>query len=64
MRDISIIGVTVFNAPQDILKEAVEMAAGGTISPVISRKFPLSDLTGAHRALEKGGQFGKVVVNP
>ncbi|MCY3973788.1 MAG: zinc-binding dehydrogenase [Candidatus Dadabacteria bacterium] len=64
MRDISAIGVTVFNAPHSMLKECVEMAAGGTVTPVIGRKFPLSDLAGAHKALESAGQFGKVVVNP
>lgn len=63
-RDLSVIGVTVFNASTDMLRDTVELAAGETVSPVISRKFPLSDLAGAHKALEHGRQFGKVVVNP
>ncbi len=64
MKDISIIGVTVFNSPQSILEKTVEMAANGTLTPVIEKTVPLSELPEAHRALEEAGQFGKVVVNP
>lgn len=64
MRDISIIGVTVFNSPQSILEETVKMAADGTFKPVIDKTVPLADLAEAHKALESAGQFGKVVVNP
>lgn len=64
MRDISIIGVTVFNSPQSILEETVDMSAKGIIKPVIDKTLPLSELAEAHKALESGSQFGKVVVRP
>ncbi|QMU56398.1 MAG: zinc-binding dehydrogenase [Candidatus Mycalebacterium zealandia] len=64
MRDISIIGVTVFNSPQKILEQTVKMAADGTFKPIIDKTVPLADLAEAHKALENASQFGKVVVNP
>lgn len=64
MRDINISGVTVFNSPQSILKDTVDMIAGGTLVPVIGKTVPLSELPEAHRALENASLFGKVVVNP
>ncbi len=64
MKDISVIGVTVFNSPQSILEETVDMAAGGTLKPVIHKTLPLSGLAEAHKTLENSAQCGKVVVNP
>ncbi len=64
MRDISIIGVTVFNSPQSVLQDTVDMAAEGILSPVIDRTLPLAQLAEAHLALENSSQFGKVVINP
>ncbi len=64
MRDISIVGVTVFNSPQSILEDTVGMVVNGTLKPIIEKTVPLSELAEAHRILETSGQFGKVVVNP
>lgn len=64
MRDISVLGVTVFNCPREVLDMAIELAAGGTVKPVIHKTFPLSEIAAAQKMIEDREQFGKVVVNP
>ncbi len=36
----------------------------GRLKPVVDKTFPLHSIADAHRHLEKGDQFGKVIVNP
>ena len=36
--------------------------AAGTIEPLIDARFPLKDAAEAHRLMEKGGHFGKIVL--
>jgi putative PIG3 family NAD(P)H quinone oxidoreductase len=36
--------------------------AAGTIEPLIDARFPLKDAADAHRLMEKGGHFGKIVL--
>ncbi|RUU60495.1 zinc-binding dehydrogenase, partial [Mesorhizobium sp. M2C.T.Ca.TU.002.02.1.1] len=36
--------------------------ASGALKPVIARTFPFNEIVEAHRFLESGEQFGKVVV--
>jgi len=64
MRDISVIGVTVFNASQSVLEEAVKLAGEGKIKPAIFKKFPLSEAHEAQKVLQESEQFGKVILNP
>lgn len=40
MKDISIIGITVFNAPRRNLETVANLAARGRLRPVIDRTFP------------------------
>jgi NADPH:quinone reductase-like Zn-dependent oxidoreductase len=36
--------------------------AAGTIEPLIDARFPLKDAAEAHRLMEQGGHFGKIVL--
>ncbi|CAL9372759.1 Zinc-type alcohol dehydrogenase-like protein [Nocardiopsis dassonvillei] len=48
---------------RDLLEEVARLVEAGHLRPVVDRVFPLSDVAGAHRALEAGGVRGKVVVD-
>jgi NADPH:quinone reductase-like Zn-dependent oxidoreductase len=64
MKDISVLGVTVFNAPRTNLEKSITLTLNGYIKAVIDRKFPLSETAAAHKHIENRAQFGKVIVNP
>ncbi len=64
MRDISVLGVTVFNAPRSNLVNVINLVSLGNIKPVIDKKFPLSEAIAAQKMLEDKTQFGKVILNP
>ena len=64
MRDLSILGVTVFNAPRQNLISAINLVSLNRFKPVIDKTFPLSEAAQAHKMLEDRSQFGKVIVNP
>ena len=46
------------------LHEALKYVFSGQLKPVVDRAFPLRDAAKAHEYLEKGEQFGKVLLNP
>ena len=50
--------------PWDDLHEALKYVFSGQLKPVVDRAFPLRDAAKAHEYLEKGEQFGKVLLNP
>ncbi|HWP91509.1 MAG TPA: zinc-binding dehydrogenase [Thermodesulfobacteriota bacterium] len=64
VRDLSIVGVTVFNAPRRDLEAVVKLTAQGRLRPVIDKKFPLKETAHAQKVLEDRNQFGKVILNP
>ena len=64
MRDLSIIGVTVFNAPRQNLINAINLVSLNRIKPVIDKTFPLAEAAQAQKMLEDRSQFGKVILNP
>jgi NADPH:quinone reductase-like Zn-dependent oxidoreductase len=64
MKDISVLGVTVFNAPRNNLINVVNLVSQKTIRPVIDKIFPLKDAAPAQKLLEDRNQFGKVVLKP
>ncbi len=64
MKDIEVLGVTVFNAPRSNLEKALKLTLNGLIKGVIDKKFPLSETAAAHKHIEDRAQFGKVIVNP
>lgn len=44
------------------LSMLIDLAASGSIQPLVSERFPLADASGAHERLERGGHAGKVVL--
>lgn len=64
VRDLSVLGVTVFNAPRNNLINVINLVSFGRLSPVIDKKFPLSEAAEAQKMLEDRSQFGKVILNP
>jgi putative PIG3 family NAD(P)H quinone oxidoreductase len=42
--------------------EVMPLFESGRIAPVIDRVFPLADVVAAHRAMEAGAHFGKIVL--
>ena len=44
--------------------EVLDHVARGSLKPVVDRALPLADIAEAHRALEAGEIFGKVVLEP
>jgi NADPH:quinone reductase-like Zn-dependent oxidoreductase len=64
IRDISVLGVTVFNAPRRDLATVVNLASQGKLRPVIDKTFPLEEAQAAQKLLEDRNQFGKVILNP
>ncbi len=50
------------NPKAPLLAELGRLVTAGALRPLVDRVFPLSDLAGAHRALENGGVRGKIVV--
>jgi NADPH:quinone reductase-like Zn-dependent oxidoreductase len=64
MRDLSVLGVTVFNAPRQSLISAINLVSLNRFKPVIDKKFPLAEAAQAQKMLEDRSQFGKVILNP
>lgn len=64
MRDLSLLGVTVFRAPRKNLINLINMLSLSRLSPVIDKKLPLSEAQEAQKMLEDRSQFGKVILNP
>jgi len=64
MKDVSVLGVTMFNADQGVLEEAVKLASEGKIKPAIDKTLPLSEASQAQKLLQDRQQFGKVILNP
>lgn len=64
MKDIAILGVTVFNAPRSNLINVVNLVSQKTIRPVVDKTFPLKEAALAQKLLEDRSQFGKVILKP
>ncbi len=50
------------NPTAPLLAELGRWVATGAVRPQVDRVFPLADIAAAHRALERGGVRGKIVV--
>ena len=64
IKDLSVLGVTVFNAEVHHFEKVIELTAEGKLNPVIYKKLPLNQAAEGHTILENREQFGKVVLNP
>jgi NADPH2:quinone reductase len=67
-RDAAILGMTLFNATPEELREIhAGIVAGlenGTLRPVVGKELPLADAPKAHVAVMEPGAFGKIVLVP
>ncbi len=61
-KQLQLIGTTMANAAE--FEAMLAAAVRGDLAPVIDTVLPLDSLEEAHRRLESGDQFGKVVVRP
>ncbi len=61
-KQISLIGSTM-GTHQDF-RDVMDMIWAGRLKPVVDRVMPLSEGKAAYRILERGGQFGKIVLTP
>jgi NADPH:quinone reductase len=67
-RDLSILGMTLFNtSDEDRVSIHAALVAGlenGTLRPVVGKEMPLSEAARAHEAVLEPGAFGKIVLIP
>ena len=61
-KGISILGSTMANDQE--FRRLLSTVAGGRLSPVIDRVFPMSRAVEAYERMEAGRQFGKIVLVP
>lgn len=59
-RQLSVLGSTMANRRE--FEEVMKLVFMGRLKPVVDRVFPLEKAADAHAYLEKGEQFGKVVL--
>jgi len=61
-KQLEILGSTMGSRAE--LRDVLKLVWNGDLKPVVDRTFPLSQAQEAHELLEKGEQFGKLVLNP
>jgi NADPH:quinone reductase-like Zn-dependent oxidoreductase len=61
-KQIEIVGTTMAN--QDEFETVMRLVFDGTLKPVVDRVFALDEIQAAHERLERGAQFGKIVIVP
>jgi NADPH:quinone reductase-like Zn-dependent oxidoreductase len=59
-RQLSLLGS--YMGTKDELRTVLKLVGQGSLKPIVDKVFPLSDCIAAHNYLEKGKQFGKVVL--
>jgi NADPH:quinone reductase-like Zn-dependent oxidoreductase len=59
-RQLSLIGSTMSSIWE--FEEVMKLVFMGRLTPVVDRVFPLEDAGKAHAYVERGEQFGKVVL--
>ena len=67
-RDAAILGMTLWNTPEDDLA-AAHAALGAALEsavaqPIIGKEFPLAEASRAHEEVMKPGSYGKIVLIP
>ncbi len=61
-KQLEILGSTM--ASRNELRTALKLVWNGSVHPIVDRVFPLSKAQAAHEMLERGDQFGKLVLTP
>jgi NADPH:quinone reductase-like Zn-dependent oxidoreductase len=51
-------------ASRSELRDALKLLWDGRVKPIVDSVYPLSEARKAHELLERGGQFGKIVLKP
>ncbi|TCG02799.1 hypothetical protein BZM27_53175 [Paraburkholderia steynii] len=49
---------------RDQLEDAIKLAATGRVLPKIAKRLPLEQAAEAHALVEKGEEFGRIVLQP
>jgi NADPH:quinone reductase-like Zn-dependent oxidoreductase len=57
-----VVGTTMSNRSE--FEEVMRLVFTDALKPVIDRVLPLEEIRAAHERLEKGEQFGKIVLVP
>jgi NADPH:quinone reductase-like Zn-dependent oxidoreductase len=60
-RQLSLLGS--YMGTKDELRTVLKLVAQGRLEPVVDKVFPLEECAAAHKYLEEGKQFGKVVLS-
>jgi len=63
-REARMIGIVEFYADPPQVDEAWRLAHRALVRPIVERTYPLAELAAAHRAMETGDAFGKIVIKP
>ncbi len=63
-REITLRGIIEFFADDPQIERALAMARRGLVRPIVHKAWPLDQLADAHRQMENGNFFGKIVVVP
>ncbi len=61
-KQLEILGSTM--ASRSELRDVLKLVCSGRLTPVVDSVLPLSQAQDAHDRLEKGAQFGKIVLKP
>ncbi len=61
-KQLEVLGSTMGSRSE--LRDVMKLIWAGQLKPIVDRTFPLSKAPEAHELLEKGKQFGKLVLNP
>ncbi len=61
-KQLEIMGSTMGSRSE--LRDVLKLVWNGELTPIVDRVLPLSRAKNAHEALEKGEQFGKIVLKP
>jgi NADPH:quinone reductase-like Zn-dependent oxidoreductase len=59
-KQLNVLGSTMGTATE--FEAALKFCEAKRLRPAIDQVFPLSEASGAHRCMEDGGQFGKIVL--
>jgi NADPH:quinone reductase-like Zn-dependent oxidoreductase len=61
-KQLELLGSTMGSRSE--LRDVLKLVWHGKLNPIVDRVLPLSQAQEAHEILEKGEQFGKIVLNP
>jgi len=68
MKDVDVLGLALWNCPQDDLlqihEDLIDGLKDGSLTPVIRKQMPLAEAAQAHIDVLVPGAFGKIVLTP